>query len=78
MTKGSLALFTMPRYPTQSHYPDTELTSRCPILIMVSAWLGSGKYQFFLIHWCDSTRVLRHTQLIQPSRLENRVGHGCI
>ena len=28
-------------YPTQSHYPDTESISPCPILIMPSAGLGS-------------------------------------
>ena len=27
--------------PTPLHYPDTELTSGCPLLIMPSAWLGS-------------------------------------
>ena len=32
-------------YPTQSHYPDTEPTSSCPILIMPSAWLGSTEYR---------------------------------
>ena len=33
-------------YPTQLHYPDTEQTSHCPILIMMSTRLGSNKYQF--------------------------------
>ena len=37
---------TMTCYPIESHYPDTELTSPCPILIMPSARLGSDKYQF--------------------------------
>ena len=36
----------MTYYPTQSHYPDTERTSPCPILIMLSARLVSDKYQF--------------------------------
>ena len=27
-------------YPTQSHYPDTALTSPFPILLMLSAQLG--------------------------------------
>ena len=31
-----------------SHYPDTEPTSTCPILIMPSTWLGSDKYQSFI------------------------------
>ena len=30
----------------QSHYPDTEPTSPCPIIIMPSTRLGSEKYQF--------------------------------
>ena len=34
------------RYPTQSHYPGTEPTSLCRILIMPSARQGSDKYQF--------------------------------
>ena len=33
---GNQATGTMIRYPTQSPYPDTELTSSCPILIMPS------------------------------------------
>ena len=57
------------QYPTQSHYPDTELASPCPILLMLSARLGSDKYQFFLNHWFDTetklpislTRGLRFT-----------------
>ena len=40
------AIITMTWYPTQSYYPDTEPTSHCPILIMLSAWLGSSKYRF--------------------------------
>ena len=35
---------TMTCYPTQSHYPDTEPTSYCPILIMPNTWLGSNSY----------------------------------
>ena len=38
----------------QSDYPDTELTSPCPMLIMPSAWLGSDKYQFCISFvWFD-------------------------
>ena len=36
---------TMTQYPTQSHYPDIELTSLCPILLMLSIKLGSDRYQ---------------------------------
>ena len=38
------ATSTMTCYPTELHYPDTELTSPFPILIMPSARLGSNKY----------------------------------
>ena len=41
------------RDPTKSHYPDTKPTSSCPIPIMLSAWLGSGKYKY----WFHSTSV---------------------
>ena len=44
-TVGHQAAGTTTCYPPQSHYPDTEPMSPCPILIMLSAGLGSGKYQ---------------------------------
>ena len=44
----------MTQYPTQSHYPDTEVTNPFPILLMPSARLGSDKYQFES-NWFDST-----------------------
>ena len=47
---------TMTCYPTQAHYPDTEPTSPCPIIIMPSARLGSDKYRFLSL-WFESTRV---------------------
>ena len=34
------AAVTMTRHPIQSHYPDTVLTSPCPILVTQSARLG--------------------------------------
>ena len=37
---GDQAISTMTGYSTQSHYPVIETTSPCPILIMLSAWLG--------------------------------------
>ena len=49
---GDHATSTMSWYTTQSHYPDTEPRSPCPILIIPSAWLGSDKYQL-LSHWFD-------------------------
>ena len=30
------------------HYPDTELTSPCPILVILSAKLGSDKFVYKL------------------------------
>ena len=44
-------------YPTQLRYPDNEPISPWPILIMLSARLGS--YQF-LSHWIGSTRLRTH------------------
>ena len=46
-------------HATQSHYPDTEPTSHCLILIMPSAWLGSDKYKI-ISHWFDLTRFRSH------------------
>ena len=41
-------------YPTHSHYSGTKPTSPCPILIMLSAWIGSDKYQFLShLDWLD-------------------------
>ena len=45
-TQGVQPTATMNQYPTQSHYPDTELTSPCPILVISNATLRSEKYQF--------------------------------
>ena len=36
----------MSQYPTKSHYPDTKLTSLCPMLLMLSIKLGNDKYKF--------------------------------
>ena len=33
---GNQATSTMTQFPTQSNYPDTEPTSPCPIVIMLS------------------------------------------
>ena len=37
---------TMSLYPTQPHYPDTELTTNCIILLMPRVKLGSDKHRF--------------------------------
>ena len=44
--RGNQADSIMIRYPTQSHYLNTELDSPCPILIMLSARIGSNKHEF--------------------------------
>ena len=36
-----------PQYPTQLHYPYTELTSHCFTLLILNARLESAKYQFY-------------------------------
>ena len=46
-------------YLTWAHYTDTEPSSPCPLLIMLSAGLGSDKYQSES-HWFDSTGVKIH------------------
>ena len=43
---GNQTASTMTWYPTQSHYLDTELTSPCHILLVLSTRLESDKYQF--------------------------------
>ena len=52
-------------YPTESHYHDTELTSPGHILLMLSARLGSDKYQF-----CKSLVRLDQESNSQPSARE--------
>ena len=47
---GKQAASTMTQYLSWSHYPDTVLTSLCPILLMLSSRLGIT----FISHWFDS------------------------
>ena len=50
---------TLTWYPTQSPYPDTERTSPCFILVMLSAWLRSDKYHFYKsLVWLDWQKKL--------------------
>ena len=51
---GNQVAVSMVQYPIQSHYPDTERTSPCPILLMPSHRLGSDKYKL-ISHWFDLT-----------------------
>ena len=37
---------TIAQFPTQTHYPDTDQTKPCRILIRMSNTLGSDKYRF--------------------------------
>ena len=37
---------TMIQYPTQSDYPETDLTSSYPILLMLNTRLGNDKDEF--------------------------------
>ena len=70
---GDQVTSTMSTYPTPSHYPDTELTSPFPSLIMPSTRLASTEYQL-LSYWFDSTR--NWFPILQPARLElHRFGH---
>ena len=48
-----------PDFPLSLHYPATEPTSPCPVLIMPNARLGSDTCQF-KSHWFDSTRFRTH------------------
>ena len=63
---------TMTQYPTQSHYPDIELTSPCPILLMSSARLGSNKYKFdkslIWLDWEPNTPI-SHTRGLHSTNL---------
>ena len=45
----------MTRYSTQSHYPDMEQTSLCPILLMQNTKL-EGTTINLVNQWFDSTR----------------------
>ena len=33
--QGNQATSTITQYPTQSHYPDTDITNPCPMLLIV-------------------------------------------
>ena len=62
-------------YPTQSYYPATEPTSPFPILIMLSAWQGSDKYQSLLCldqgskPWSSGQRSSKKVYSFWPSYL---------
>ena len=65
---------------TQSHYPDTKLTSPHSILLMPSARLGSDKYQFCKsLLWLDqeSNRLLTgHTGSLSSTNSATTSSHG--
>ena len=43
---GDQTIDNMTQFPTQLHYPDSELMIPFPILAMLSARLGNDKYKF--------------------------------
>ena len=59
-----------PDIPLTHIISDTVLTSPCPFLIMLSAWLGSDKYKP-LSHWFDSTSIWR-CEVRNPRSPKNR------
>ena len=64
-------------YPTQSHYPNTQPTIACPILIMQSASLGSDKYSV-LSDWVDTDQSLNqrdHLISLKEAWMLNSFGH---
>ena len=44
---GNQATSTMTQYPTQSHFPDTKLTTLRPMLIIPNICLENDKYQLY-------------------------------
>ena len=52
---GNQAANTLTRFLTQSHYPDTELTSPCATLIMNAEHEATSIN--LINHWFDSTGV---------------------
>ena len=60
---GNQAASTMVQYPTQLHYPDTELTSPRPILLLPGTRLGSDKYQ-----WCSKSLAWLYWEMNSPFR----------
>ena len=59
---GNLGTSTLVWYLVQSHYPDTELTSPHPVLLMSSAKLRGDKYQFCkVLLWFDRELNSRST-----------------
>ena len=77
------AVSTMTWYPTQSHL-DTDSTG--PILLILSTWLGSDKYQFYnSLFWLDPgfepTISFAHESsalLIRPSGTANALRAQCV
>ena len=67
-------------YPTQSYYPDTEVTSSCLILLLLSARLGSDKPFIWLDQEPDSPSPTRKDCVLpirQPCQLNLHIHTGC-
>ena len=56
---GNQTINTMTLYQTELHYPDTDTTSPCPILLLLNTWLEATCINS-LSHWLDATRVQSH------------------
>ena len=66
---------------TQSHYPDTEPTSHCHILIKPSTWLRSDKYQFHKSSiWFDNgfEPTIGRTRMQDTCSTDLTIASGCI
>ena len=67
---GVQATSTMTQNPNQLPYPGTGLTWPCPILVMLSAGLGSNEY---LNNWVDSTGFRTFEPALYRCRAHNRL-----
>ena len=56
---GDRATNTTIRYPTQSHYQDTEHTRFCPILVCLFYVLATSKVITGWVPTCDSAHIMR-------------------
>ena len=54
---------TISRYPTQSDYPDTEISSPCPILVMQMCRVSV--LQVIALNWLGSELATFHTESLR-------------
>ena len=75
---GNRLASTMIRYPTQSHYPDAEHASLCPILLMPSAGPGGDSIIInFVRHWFESAgfRIQKDVKFRQGNEQISKYGY---